>query len=159
MAALTPRAALLQLLRTTDRDFEYAVDKFLIEHGGLFKDLGSEPLRKNSGEAKTPRLEWADTRTIVFDDTVIFGHGWDSFGCAQLRQEAHIPGASYLIWPENGKWSLYDTSDGGLCYCRFATEEEAKAKAEEWARSFSATAPSSSPPGRSGGPSVFGGFP
>lgn len=56
---------------------------------------------------------WEDTREVRFDDTVMFGHGYDWDGWESLRDEMHTRAAgSFAIWPEGGQWHAYGTDQG-----------------------------------------------
>lgn len=76
------------------------------------------------------------THKVILDQSVIFGKGYDFFGLESLRQELHTDHGSWLIWPNDGKWSSYGDRDGGLMFEKFASEQAAK----EWVLSDFAAA-------------------
>jgi hypothetical protein len=77
-------------------------------------------------------LDWDYTDNIVLDRTIIFGLGYNFFGLDSLRQEAVGTNGNYLVWPNDGKWSLYRDSDGALSFEKFTSEQECKSAADEW---------------------------
>lgn len=81
-------------------------------------------------------LEWDCDYRPQIDDTVMFGKGYDFFGLENLAQGAKGPNGNYLIWPnsyhDGDRWTLYRDSDGAIAFEAFLSEEECKARAEEW---------------------------
>ena len=79
--------------------------------------------------------EWEHDDRVRFDDTVIFGLGYDFEGLEHLRQELHTPHGSYVVWPNQlggkKKWSAYGGNDGALMMEKFATIDDAKAWVEK----------------------------
>lgn len=94
-------------------------------------------LAANSFDAMKAALEacielaWEDTRRVVFDDTVLFGKGYNFEGLELLRSEIHSNAWSFMVWPDRlvgeKKWSAYGGPDGAMWFEKFATEQEAKA--------------------------------
>lgn len=84
-----------------------------------------------AGEKRCALLWQRDQRTVVFDHTVVFGHGYDYFPLEYLWQEAAGKRAKYLIWGRGDKWSLYRDSDGMMSFENL-TEQSAKDLAAQW---------------------------
>ena len=71
-------------------------------------------------------LAWEDSREVKFDDTVMFGIGYDFFGWESLRMEIHTPVGSWAVWRNNDKFSAYGGPDGSMWFERFDTRAEAE---------------------------------
>lgn len=71
---------------------------------------------------------WEDTRDVIFDDTMVFGKGYDFDGLENLRWEIHTKHGSYAIWPTGWKneWSAYGGNEGCYWNQAFTSEREAK---------------------------------
>jgi len=86
-----------------------------------------------TSSAKEALLEWRDGKTISFDQTMLFGHGYDFQGLELLVEEADTALGKFVIWPDrlgSGKlWALYGGSDG-LFQQGFRTCDDAKAEVQ-----------------------------
>lgn len=72
-------------------------------------------------------LAWSvDTREVQFDETVVFGKGYDFEGL-DLREEIFCEGGWFMVWPAWTKWYAYGGEDGTYWRYGFATKEGAKA--------------------------------
>lgn len=80
-------------------------------------------------------LVWdADSRIVQFDETMLFGHGYDFTGWDDLREEALAPdGSRYAIWPERvgGSWSAYGGPEG-LLTSGLSSSAEARRVVASW---------------------------
>lgn len=61
-------------------------------------------------------MEWqSDERTVRFDTTVLFSHGYDFFGLETFFSETVGLEANFIIWPDHSvsdTWNLYGGSQG-----------------------------------------------
>lgn len=78
------------------------------------------------------QLDWDYGDTVRFDDTVVFGIGYDFFGLENLRFEAKGPNGNYLMWPNSGRWSLYRDTDGAFAFESYSSRKECEQAAEDW---------------------------
>jgi hypothetical protein len=71
-------------------------------------------------------LAWSvDTREVVFDDTVVFGKGYDFEGL-DLREEIFCAEGWFMVWPSATKWYAYGGSDGTFWTSGFDNKADAK---------------------------------
>jgi hypothetical protein len=65
---------------------------------------------------KCPELVWEDTREVEFDQTMMFGLGYDFDGLEYHRWEANTPIGRFAIWPGQTApmkdWSVYGGKSG-----------------------------------------------
>lgn len=60
-------------------------------------------------------LTWEDTRKVVMDENMQFGHGYDFDGLNHMRSEADTPIGRFMVWPDyisGGSWNLYGGKEG-----------------------------------------------
>ena len=78
-------------------------------------------------------LMWECTDLVVFDDTMLFGKGYDFEGLECLREEAETPLGRFVVWPDclgsSKNWSLYGGTHGWF-ETGFQTKEAAQAEVE-----------------------------
>jgi len=83
-------------------------------------------------------LEWLnhDEQPVQFDDTVVFGKGydWDWFEISARTAKGKT--GMFVIWKHpygtGFRWSLYRDTDGAMMSDRFVLREQAEAEAERW---------------------------
>jgi hypothetical protein len=79
-----------------------------------------------------PQLEWDCTDQVRLDHSIMFGVSYDFFVLESLRREAKGPNGNYLMWPNDGKWSLYRDTDGALAFEMYCSREECEQAAQRW---------------------------
>jgi hypothetical protein len=96
------------------------------------KNIRLRALLARAGEElrSTIDLAWVDTREVRFDQTILFGIGYDFDPWEAAREELHCAAGSFAVWPSqiggNAKWSAYGGPDNTLWFERFATKQQAK---------------------------------
>jgi hypothetical protein len=123
-----------------DNDQEITAAKARLEVlGAAVLARMSTPTPRRAAEPDTMGDPWVDTRLVSFDDTVMFGQGYDGFDqWDDFRMEMHVPGAgSYAVWGSGKKWSFYGGPNGVMAFERFGSRAEAQREAEDYALSVS----------------------
>ena len=99
------------------------------------KESWAEPTRGTAEQAASEPagMVWTDTREIDVDlSPAPFGRSYEFDGLKHLREEACGRVGNYVIWPSNGRWSLFRDTHGDLAFEKFENAEAAKTAAAEW---------------------------
>lgn len=70
--------------------------------------------------------QWLDTRELQFDETMIFGHGYDFAGWHDYRLEIHTSIGIFAVWKAHGYWHAYGGPTGSYWGDCGKTAEDAK---------------------------------
>ena len=67
-----------------------------------------------------------DSHRVRFDDTVMFGPGYDFSGLNGTSRIEFLGEHECIVWPSGGKWSAYCTYEGSTWFERFDSADDAK---------------------------------